>query len=593
MEKQSTNKKPLATDNPIRTLFVNALGLIFTFLLGYRSGKIHSLQENPTNILNNNGFTCWTRNIKTGEATVSIGESMTYGFSSRDLDNHLHLFLDSIHPDDNSILLDAMNLQDAGNKTTVLYRIFTADGEIRWVEDRGTPVFNKQGEVTKVEGVIFDVTSHKKTEEKMNDMAYKDTLTELPNRNWFQEYLTSIVDKRLPAAIMFIDFDNFKRVNDTLGHRAGDSLLKQMAARLQSCIRKEDIVSRQNGDEFLVLLETDNIAEIKRIAEKIIRKMNHPYKLKGTEILSTPSIGISLFPESGHTAESLIEMADFAMYLAKKSGKNTYQFYNDQLNQQMKRRMLLEAHLHRAISREEFEVYYQPQIDLTSGKLAGAEALLRWKCELGRISPDEFIPIAEDTGLIIPIGEWVLREACRHSKWFKDNGLVSFPISVNISTKQLVNQNFVARIKRILAEENIDPRLLTLEITESALLYYEDAKSNISELRKLGVGISLDDFGVGYSSLNMIRNINIDELKIDKSFLSDALINERVRSLLETIILIGKKIDAKVVIEGIETAEELELLLSQRVYGQGYFYSKPLPVYEFKKWYFAFYEKEK
>ncbi|MFD1037395.1 EAL domain-containing protein [Virgibacillus byunsanensis] len=220
-----------------------------------------------------------------------------------------------------------------------------------------------------------------------------------------------------------------------------------------------------------------------------------------------------------------------------------------------------------------------------TGRLAGAEALLRWECDLGKIKPDEFIPVAEDSGLIIPIGEWVLRETCRHTKFFKEKGLTTFPISVNISTKQLMNPHIVERIERILFEEKVDPKLITLEITESALLFYEDAKESIFELRKLGVGISLDDFGVGYSSLSMIRNIRIDELKIDKSFLNDALVDSRVRSLLKTIISIGKRLEAKVIIEGIETAEELDILMEQDVYGQGYFYSHPLPVHEFAEWY--------
>ncbi|WP_067724654.1 putative bifunctional diguanylate cyclase/phosphodiesterase [Oceanobacillus damuensis] len=570
-----------STNKPI--VFVAA------FITGYIAGKLKSKEENILGSLNNNDFTFWTRDVRTGKVTVSEGNAQIYGVSRKDFERNPNIFFDSIHPDDVSILLDAMEEQKAAKKTTVVYRIIRLDGSIRWVEDRGTPIFNKKGEMIKVKGVIFDITSQKKAEEKINELAFQDALTGLPNRNWFQDHLLATIKRKSPVAVMFIDFDNFKRVNDTLGHRAGDHLLIQIAKRLRACIRKKDIVSRQSGDEFLVLVHSDNVSEIEETAKYIIQEMNHPYTVDGTEILSTPSIGISLFPQSADNAESLIEMADFAMYLAKKSGKNTYQFYNEELNRQMKRKVLLETRLHKAISQGELEVYYQPQIDLSTGCLAGAEALLRWECDMGKIPPDEFIAIAEDTGSIIQIGEWVIREACRHYKRFKDHGLAGFPISVNISTKQLMHQNIVERIKAILVEEDTDPRSLTLEITESALLFYEDAKNNLMELRKLGVGISLDDFGVGYSSLSMIKNIDIDELKIDKSFLNDALDNKRVRALLETIVLIGKKIEAKVVIEGIETAEEMEFLMKLGVYGQGYFYSKPLPIDDFEKWYHTFY----
>ncbi|MFC4557953.1 putative bifunctional diguanylate cyclase/phosphodiesterase [Virgibacillus kekensis] len=583
----------LSTTYIIRALIVNSIGFITSISIGYLAGKLRSKERKIREIFSNNDITFWTRDLITGKVTVSEGNAEVYGVSRKEFEKKPDLWKEQIHPEDLPILLNAIDKQMTGEKTSIVYRIHRADGEIRWVEDRGTPVFNKKGVLTKIDGVIFDVTTSKIAKDQMNKMAYRDSLTDLPNRNWFQNYLQTALEKHSTLAVMFIDFDNFKRINDTFGHRAGDFLLRQIANRLQSCLREGDIVSRLGGDEFLVLVENAEVNEVIEIAERIIREMNDPYTVEGTEILATPSIGISLAPESGNDAESLIEMADFAMYLAKKRGKNNYQFYNDELNKQMKRRTLLETRLHKAIENEELEVYYQPQIRLNTGCLAGAEALLRWECDLGKISPEEFIPIAEDNGLIIPIGEWVLREACKHLKRFNKNGMNGFPISVNLSTKQLMHPTIVDRIKEILFEEDVKPQMITLEITESALLFYEDAKQNITELRCLGVGISLDDFGVGFSSLSMIKNIEVDELKIDKSFLNDALENKRVRSLLETIIQIGKNLEAKVVIEGVETAVEMEFLMKQQVYGQGYFYSRPLTVGKFEQWYNAFYRKEK
>ncbi|QHS21510.1 EAL domain-containing protein [Virgibacillus sp. MSP4-1] len=585
----------LTPNQLIRALFINSMAFVTSILIGYLAGKMKKNEKNIREIFDNNDITLWTRNLKTGEITVSEGNANIYGVTRQEFEQNPQIWFESIHPDDSEVLTDALQKQKRGRKTKVVYRIIRPDKQTRWIEDRGTPVFNHAGEVVRVDGVVFDVTSEKETEEVMNKMAYNDSLTGLPNRNWFQNYLeATLVSSRknnISIGIMFIDFDNFKRVNDTLGHRVGDGLLIQMSDRLQSCIRKNDIVSRQGGDEFLVLIEDADEQEVKEIAERIINQMNHPFIVNGNEIFSTPSIGITMCPVAEEQAESLIEKADFAMYLAKESGKNNYKFYDDELNQKMKRKIMLETRLHKAIENGELAVHYQPQIDLSTSALAGAEALLRWENDLGYISPGEFIPIAEETGLIIPIGEWVIREACRHSKEFRTHGLEPFPISVNISTKQIMNPSFIPRLKEILLDEQMTPELLTLEITESALLFYDDAKDNIDELRQLGIGISIDDFGVGYSSLSMIKDIEMDELKIDQRFLNDALENKRVHSLLKTIIKIGKVLKAKVVVEGVETAEQLELLMRRGIYGQGFFYSRALPAREFEKWYWKYYRK--
>ncbi|WP_047979770.1 sensor domain-containing protein [Ornithinibacillus contaminans] len=565
-----------------------AIGLFIALALGTLGWKIKANEVQLRKVFENNDVTFWTWDNETEEHSFSEGYAKLYGVSSEQFKENPTLWLDAVHPDDKEIVLQAIEQQQAGKKTSISYRYFHANGEIRWIQDRATPYIDRHGVVTRVDGVSFDITDQKKVEQRMNQLIHYDSLTGLTNRKWFQNYLeTALISANKfgrPLAVMFIDFDNFKRINDTLGHSAGDQLLIRIANRLKSILRDSDIVSRQSGDEFLILVESRDVQEVEALAKKIIVEMNDPYTINGMEIISTPSIGISLNIEWNDDAETLIKKADFAMFLAKDIGKNNYQFYNEELNKKMKRRMILETYLHKAIDHNELTVHYQPQFDIASYRITGAEALLRWECAMGKIKPDEFIPIAEDTGLIIPIGEWVLRQACRDIKRFQDKGLNSFPISVNISTRQLMAPNFVDRIRTIITEEAVEPNLLTLEITESAFLYYEDAKENILELRNLGVGVSLDDFGIGYSSLSMIRNIEIDELKIDRSFLHDSLKNTRVRSLLEAIIQIGKKMNTKVVVEGIETREQIELLSTHDVYGQGYFYSKPIAVDEFEAW---------
>lgn len=581
----------------VQNLFPYVIGLFISLSIGTLGWKIKNNEIQLKKIFENNDITIWTWDLETDDHTFSEGYAKIYGVSSEKFRENPTHWLDVVHPEDKYILQEALEQQRAGKKTNITYRFFHANGEVRWIQDRATPHVGKDGVVSRVDGVVFDITSQKKVEQKMNQLIHYDSLTGLTNRKWFQNYLdTALISARKfgrPLAIMFIDFDNFKRVNDTLGHSAGDELLIRIANRLKSFFRDSDIVSRQSGDEFLVLVEGRSLKEIEAEAQQIILEMNAPYSINGTEIISTPSIGISINLDWEDDAEALIKKADFAMFLAKENGKNNYQFYNEELNKKMKRRMILETYLHKAIEKNELTVHYQPQFDIATYRIAGAEALLRWDSPMGKIPPDEFIPIAEETGLIIPIGEWVLRQACRDVKRFKNNGLDSFPISVNISTRQLMAPNFVERIRTIITEEEIEPKYLTLEITESAFLYYEDAKENILELRHLGVGVSLDDFGIGYSSLSMIRNIEIDELKIDRSFLNDSLKNGRVRSLLEAIIQIGKKINTKVVVEGIETEEQIELLSVHDVYGQGYFYSKPIAVDEFEEWCLNALEKAK
>ncbi|WP_226376869.1 bifunctional diguanylate cyclase/phosphodiesterase [Oceanobacillus halotolerans] len=587
----------LTTEELTRTLMVHAIGFFTCLLVGYLAGKIHIAEHEMKEVINNNNITFWTRYLKTGKVMASEGNAKIYGVSRDAFEKNPNLWKDAVHPEDQEILQQGIQKQEKGEQTKITYRIIRPDGTIRWVEDRGTPSINKKGEVFKVNGVILDITAQKEAEMKLYKAAYIDELTGLTNRNWFkshlEEQLKEATKRAKTCAVMLIDSDHFKRINETFGHQTGDILLKKISQRMQHILPNDHTISRQSGDEFLILLRDTTKSHSEDIAKDIIHKMKAPYLINQTEIYVTPSIGISLY-EPGDTSNTneLLEQVEFAMYTAKETGRNNYQFYDQILNNQLKRRLMLETKLRNALYKNELALFYQPKVNITTDQLVGAEALLRWNSDIGNVRPDEFIPIAEETGLITPIGDWVIQEACRHLKRFSINGLPAFPISVNVSTKQLLQRTFGDRLTEIIQQEDVDTRFLTLEITETALLFYEQAKDTIKTIKDLGINISIDDFGVGYSSLSMIKHITMDELKIDQSFLQDALENHRVQSLLQSIILIGKKLQADVVVEGIETYDQLNLLKKHQVHGQGYFYSRPLPVESFEKWCRSFTQNE-
>jgi diguanylate cyclase (GGDEF)-like protein/PAS domain S-box-containing protein len=438
-----------------------------------------------------------------------------------------------------------------------------------------------------VYGIAKDITKKIEAEEKLNQIAYMDTLTGLPNRYKLNQSLEKAViqakQEGYSLAVLFIDYDNFKQVNDTLGHTIGDSLLSHIASRMKACLRNGDILSRQGGDEFLILLENVTESKVIKIIEQLIKEMRHPFYVNGNEIFTTPSIGIAMYPNSGDTAETLIKHADLAMYLAKEKGKNNYQFYTCELNEVITRKLMLENGLRKALQKEEFTLHYQPQFEIKTGKLVGVEALLRWNTENGSVSPAEFIPITEETGLIVAIGEWVIKEACRQIKNWHVLGLPKIPIAVNVSARQLINRNFPITVKKILKEVGVEPHYLELEITESVMLDVEGSSQVIKELKEVGVKIAIDDFGAGYSSLNVIKHVSIDSLKIDKSLLDDVMENNRMKSIMTTIISFGRNIDTEVIVEGIEKAEQVEFLKDLCVIGQGYYYSPPLGPLVFEK----------
>ncbi|MBP1932980.1 sensor domain-containing protein [Ammoniphilus resinae] len=444
-------------------------------------------------------------------------------------------------------------------------------------------VKNGSGQVTNYVGVFSDISERKRAEERLEQLAHYDLLTGLPNRFLFNEKLKSALfhARRYKhyVALLFIDLDRFKTVNDTLGHAIGDRLLRLAGERLVDCLRREDIVSRWGGDEFTVLLDNIQMVEhVARIAAKITQSISRPFHIEGQEIRVTPSIGISVYPNDGIEIDELMNHADTAMYLAKERG-NTYQFYTSEIGESSSKLVELEVRLRKALDQNEFQLYYQPKVSLESGTLEGLEALLRWKQpENGWVSPSEFIPLAEKTGLIRPIGEWVLRTVCRHCKLWKQQGFPPIRVSINLSMSQFQQENWVQTIYRILQEEEVSPKSIELELTESTIMHDpESIISMLKELKSVGIHLSIDDFGTGYSSLSYLKRLPIDILKIDKSFVQDLSENAEDAMIIKAIISLAHSLDLKVVAEGVEQKDQLRFLESEGCdMAQGYLFSRPL-----------------
>jgi diguanylate cyclase (GGDEF)-like protein/PAS domain S-box-containing protein len=523
-------------------------------------------------------LTFWTLDLSTQKTMVSKGSLHTYGRSPKEFIRNQDLWKEVVYPEDLPMVMDGEEKIRNGREVTMEYRILKPKGEIAWVEAKTIPVVNHRGELVRLNGFVNDITPKKEIEERLNEIAYEDDVTGLPNRNWFNQHLDKLTSKKAGSkhsiSILMIDFDNFKKVNDTLGHSFGDILLQKVSKRISRCLQKGQILSRQGGDEFLLLVEDKPFHEISVLADRIIKEMNEPFFLNGQEVFVTLSIGISV-SDCHVDPDALLKQADLAMYLAKEKGKNNYQFYNEELNERIMRRTQLENALRHAISSDEFSLVYQPKVNLQDGRVTGVETLLRWNPDFGIVSPAEFIPILEETGLIVEVGEWVLKMACKQYKMWYEMGL-DIPIAVNASARQLMDDEFVGVVKKIVQQSGMAPSRLEIEITESIMLDVDESTSIIEELKEYGVKIAIDDFGVGFSSLNVVKNYDIDNLKIDQSFLHDVMKKEKTAIILRSIIDIGKKLGTEVVVEGIETEEQVNFLKPLGVIGQGYYLGKPM-----------------
>jgi len=649
----------------------------------------------------------WYLDLKANKLLVTAGIEKIYGRSLDEFQQNINLWREVIHPDDLYLLKQREEkLKNKQNEVLSKYRILQPDGNIRWIKDRGSALYDESGNLSEFTSVLMDITNSQENEDKFSSLvdmspdiiaviyhfkihyinksgskilgaktneligspishffsmetyqrvlkefnqvrdkglrntrlelefitlnknkrildisfmpilfggkksvlvvgrditarkkadsmikslAYKDSLTELPNRNSCMTYLHSKLSKSYVEAmsILFFDLDQFKRINDTKGHSTGDIILKSVASRIKSVLEKHDFVARLGGDEFLILLENKTREETATIAKAIIEEFSSPIIINNDEFFVTPSIGISMYPIDGLDQETLIKNADAAMYLAKDEGKNNYQFYSCSLAVKSSRKMELEMALRKAILNKELQLHYQPQIDVKSGKVTGVEALLRWNhSKYGSISPAEFIPIAEETNLMLSIGEWVITEAFTQKKKWDLCGATPIKMAVNISARQFQHSEFINFLKGEINRLNLNTANIELEITETIMQNIESAKLVLSKVKELGFLISIDDFGMGYSSLSYLKSLPIDIIKIDKSFIDD--INDPIHkgSLAKAIIDMGHNMNFIVIAEGVETKEQLDFLKNHHCdLVQGYYFSKPLTWNEVETFY--------
>jgi diguanylate cyclase (GGDEF)-like protein/PAS domain S-box-containing protein len=466
--------------------------------------------------------------------------------------------------------------------------IFCKDGSRKWVRVSLRVIRDTSGKVVLREGTVEDITEHKAAQERMQFLAYYDALTGLPHRSHLQDCLDIAMAgarrKCEKIALLFIDLDRFKTINDSFGHPFGDIVLKDVAKRLRKCTEEPNIVARIGGDEFLILLgNLKDPDEAAISANRVMDAMGEGFIVQGRSLSVGCSIGISIFPEHGEDGETLIRNADVAMYSARQRGHGNVRTFTDEMNAKAVERLHMDNNLRLALKREEFFLVYQPQMDIERGRITGVEALLRWKHpEFGLIPPDKFIPIAENNGLILPLGEWALRTACAQARRWQNDGLRAIPVAVNVSAVQFRQDNFLALIRRALHETNLAPECLELEITESLLLTNEDLTlSVLHELKEMGVRLSIDDFGTGYSCLSYLRQYPIDKLKIDKSFIRDCVVNCDGAAITASIISMAHSLRLKVIAEGVENEAQMSFLRHHRCGEiQGYYFSKPVSAEE-------------
>lgn len=469
-----------------------------------------------------------------------------------------------------------------------LVRNYRRDGSMFWNDLHIAPVRDESGRVTHYVGVQNDITETKRYQETLEFQANHDTLTGLPNRNLLQDRIRQAIvhaDRhRTVVAVALVNLDNFGLVNDTLGRDAGDRVLKEIALRISSGVRSLDTMARLAGDEFaLVSYDHANEEAVSVELQRVQEILTRPFKIDDREIFVAASIGAVLYPQDGRSVEELLRNANAAMHRAKQRGKNNTQFYAPDMNARIGERLDLSGKLRHALDRGEFLLHYQPQVELKTGTVVGVEALVRWKHpELGVVSPARFIPVAEETGLIVPIGEWILRTACAQNRKWQDAGLPPITVAVNLSARQFNEKDLVRMVARILGETQLEPRYLELEITESVVMDNPaEVIITLNALRDMGVQLSIDDFGTGYSSLNYLKRFPVNRLKIDQSFVRDITTDADDAAIARAVITLGHSLNLKVIAEGVETREQLTFLrLSACDEKQGYYFSKPLPADE-------------
>ncbi len=462
------------------------------------------------------------------------------------------------------------------------------DGKTFYVEvsSKGT-IFN--GEFVLLD-MIRDITERKQTEEKLHRLAFYDPVTDLPNKKYFSEYILKVLEEakenNKKLAVLFIDLDRYKKVNDTMGHLIGDKLLKEAADRFKTLTNDSIFAARVGGDEFIFIHSGINSSEeAAELAYKILNLIKAPFILDREEIYITTSIGISIYPDHGDDAVTLMKNADMSMYRVKNNGRNNYEFYIPSMNKEAYENLVIEKSLHHALENNELILYYQPKFNALTGKIIGMEALVRWQSpKLGLVPPGKFISLAEETGLIVQIGKWVLKNACEQIRAWQDMGLPPLRVAVNLSVRQFEENNLIQIVEEVLKETRVEPQYLELEVTETMAMKNMDLMvKTLKKLKDMGIHIALDDFGTGYSSLKYLRNIPVDTLKIDRSFINDINSNPSYSAIIDAIIDIANKLKLGIIAEGVETHEQSDFLIEKKCYEmQGFLFSKPVTKEEFE-----------
>ncbi|MBX9974399.1 EAL domain-containing protein [Cytobacillus firmus] len=519
----------------------------------------------------------------------SRGVEGIFGYTADELVANFDLWDEVVHPDDlQSLEANRVNLKN-GKSIRYQYRIVHKSGELRWVNDHSIPYLNEKGELIRVDGFVTDITEQKWLEKRMRRMAFYDHLTDLPNRRYFDQKLQSLIedDEHQRFAILFFDLQRLKQINDTFGHSSGDELLRLVSLRIKEKLNSVCFSARISGDQFAVIMEyIQEKEDPAQLADSINQIFSEPFHIDSFELNITPSIGISLYPDNGCTADELVRNTESSLYHAKQKGNNRFQVYHPSMDIESYKLFTLEQDMRKAIQNDEFFLEYQPRVDTKTGKIVSAEALLRWNHpEWGRISPLEFIPVAEETGLIINIGEYVIRKVCRQIYSWKERGLTIVPISVNISPLSFLKNSLVPTIMEALKENHLDAALLEIELTESSLINYsENVIAVLKELGEMGVRIALDDFGTGYSSITQLKKYKFDVLKIDKTFIQAMDKNAEDAIITANLIRLAHGLNMKVVAEGVETFEQFYSLRKNECDQiQGYLFSKPVPPSTFEQ----------
>jgi diguanylate cyclase (GGDEF)-like protein/PAS domain S-box-containing protein len=554
--------------------------------------QLHRAEEKLSGVLDSIDNVVWSLSADTARMLyLNPAAERVYGRPVADFIATPALWVAIVHPEDRQRALGAIEGLRENELLVHEYRIVWPDGSIRWVEDRARMICDADGTPLRIDGVSSDITERKRQAERIVHQANHDALTGLPNRNLLNDRLAQALSQarrdQQHVALLFLDLDGFKFVNDSYGHPFGDALLRSVAARLSALVRETDTIARLGGDEFVILLPSlAHGDDAEHVAGKILDAFAMTMFADGRDLHLSASIGLSVFPRDGDSGELLLQHADTAMYRAKANGRNRCESYSDDMGAQAQQRMQLEIELRLALEREQLSLHYQPQIDSASGRTVGVEALLRWNHPtLGMVPPSKFIPLAEDTGLIIPISEWVLRSACAQARAWHRAGH-ELVVAVNLSPRHLQQRDIPTLVREVLAATGLPAHFLELELTESALIQdTEAAVQAMRDIKALGVRLALDDFGTGYSSLSYLKRFPIDVLKIDQSFTFDVTHDEGAASITRAIIAMAQSLKMTTVAEGVETQAQRDLLIG---WGcdtlQGYHISRPLPVPALTPW---------